>query len=478
MMEQWTTEKDVVGKPLPWPLQTTGLSDDEHAALKRLVGTWHGKLIRNKMRQEYYDRKNRLKDLGISIPPLLKVVETVSGWPAKAVDALAARSRFDGFTFAEEVDTPLAGVLRDNDFKSTYKQALRTALTHSCSFITISAGGKGEPDVLLSAYSALSAAALWDVRKKRISYGLTIIDVDHETERPVWMNLYTEEAVIELVFNGSVWQANRTVHAHGRPLMEPLVYSPSLERPFGRSRINRAVMSLADSAVRQALRSEVAAEFFTAPQRYLLGADEKDFDRDRWSTYIGNIFTAGRDENDNVPTYGQLPQGSMQPHIDYMRSLAAQFAGETNIPVSYLGIIHDNPASAQAMNAAAEELIIEAGDLNDDNTRSLRSIGLLVMAIATNRPLSGLTDAERSIMPKFMNPSRPSIVSQSDAIVKQVTAIPGLGSSQVALEELGYSEEQIVRIQADMLKGQALEALAKSGVGMPGMISENAANGD
>ena len=60
--------------------------------------------------------------------------------------------------------------------------------------------------------------------------------------------------------------------------MEPLVYRPSLDRPFGKSRITRAVMSITDSAVREALRTEVSAEFFTTPQKYLLGADEELFE--------------------------------------------------------------------------------------------------------------------------------------------------------------------------------------------------------
>lgn len=29
----------------------------------------------------------------------------------------------------------------------------------------------------------------------------------------------------------------------------------------------------------------------------------------------------------------------MQPHIDYMRSLAARFSGETNVPLSELGVV-------------------------------------------------------------------------------------------------------------------------------------------
>ena len=74
--------------------QVRGLPARETEMLRRLIKTWSGKLQRNKLRYNYYSYKNRLRDFGISIPDKLKDVETVVGWPAKAVDALAVRSLF------------------------------------------------------------------------------------------------------------------------------------------------------------------------------------------------------------------------------------------------------------------------------------------------------------------------------------------------------------------------------------------------
>jgi hypothetical protein len=152
---------------------------------------------------------------------------------------------------------------------------------------------------------------------------------------------------------------------------------------------------------------------------------------------------------------------TMQPLIDYMRQLAASFAGETNIPVSYLGIIHDNPASAEAMHAANEELIIEAQELNASNGAALRNVGLMATAIMEDVPLSDLTPEQRSILPRFRNPEQPSVVSSSDAIVKQAAAIPWIAETRVALEKLGYAEDEIVRMLADKRRGQGNAVLAR-----------------
>jgi hypothetical protein len=245
-------------------------------------------------------------------------------------------------------------------------------------------------------------------------------------------------------------------------------------------------MSITDSAVREALRTEIAAEFYTTPQKYLLGADDGLFGErilvggtdgqiegainaeprpsamihgSKWDAYLGNVLAISRDENGELPTFGQLPQMTMQPHMDYIRSLAARFAGETSIPVSSLGIIHDNPASAEAIYAAKEDLIIEAQELNATNGRALKNLALMVTSMLVGRSVDALSDDERAVMPRFRNPAMPSVVSQSDAVIKQVSALPWLAETSVVLEELGYTAEQITRLLSDKRRRRALETV-------------------
>ena len=441
-----------------------GLPVAETEMLNDLLAVWSRKLARNQRRVQYYMAKNGLRDLGISIPPSLTDVETVVGWPAKAVDALAVRSRFDGFTLDSGEDADLQAALDANRFKVVYRQAVTSELISSCAFMTVSAGASCEPPVIVSAYSALNAAALWDMRRKRIRCGMAVVDVDARPGReaePLWVNLYTDTDVWEIRKRGG-WRAERHPHSMGRPMMEPLVYRPTLDRPFGQSRISRAVMSITDSAVRTALRSEVAAEFFTAPQKYLLGADDDVFEKlSKWEAYIGNIFTVTKDEDGDVPKFGQLAQASMQPHTDYMRSLAARFSGETSIPVSELGVIHDNPASAEAIYAAKESLVIEAENLNETNGEALKAIGRMALATIRGVPLDGLDDDAKSVKPVWKNPAMPSIVSQADAMVKIISALPWVAESRVALEEFGFGEDKITRLMNDKRRAGARALLAQ-----------------
>ena len=91
-----------------------GLPEAELALLNDLVSVWRRKRRGNELKIRYYEMRNAVRDLGIAIPDPLKNRSLVVGWPAKAVDCLAIRSRFDGFTFGDNDDHGLKAVLDDN----------------------------------------------------------------------------------------------------------------------------------------------------------------------------------------------------------------------------------------------------------------------------------------------------------------------------------------------------------------------------
>ena len=440
-----------------------------------LCETYRSKLWRNRLRMAYYKLHRRPQDLGISVPPNLRDLEQAIGWPAKAVDALADRSQFDGFvTDDDETTSELQAIVATNGLKRLYRKAVKSELQMCCSFLTVTAGDReaGEPAAVISAHPADAAAAIWDDHARRIACGMAVVDRDRRSghgDEPTWVNVFTSDAVIRIRRGRAGWVAEYLPHSMGRPLMEPMAYDATLARPFGRSRITRAVMNLTDDAMRSSLRSEISAEFAATTQKYLLGADEDALgDRSKWDAYIGSIFSVSRDEMGEVPQFGQLTQPSMQPHIDYMRSLAARFSGETNVPMSDLGVVTDNPSSAEAIYAAKEPLVVDAQNLNADNGEALRDVALMALAVSRGTGFREQAEAGVTIQPKFRNPAMPSVVSQSDAMVKMISVLPWMAESDVALEELGFSDDQIQRLRSDRAKAtsRALVASATSGTGL------------
>lgn len=301
--------------------------------------------------------------------------------------------------------------------------------------------------MIVVTHSAEDGAAKWSERLGRISSGLVIMHYD-ASGAPDELALYTDEATYHVDGRDEL-HVERMAHRMGRPLMEALAYNPTESQPLGQSRITRSVRFITDSGVREALRTEISAEFFTSPQKYLLGVDSDPFENHtRWEAYIGNIFTVSQTEDGSTPTFGQLSQGSMQPHTDYMRALAARFSGETNVPVSQLGVIHDNPSSAEAITQANEPLIMEVTDLNEGNGEALVSIAKMALAIANDATLDAYDELQ--IAANFKNPLMPSIASQADAMVKIASVVPEFAATEVFWEQLGFGEDMRQKVVQQM----------------------------
>jgi hypothetical protein len=267
-----------------------------------------------------------------------------------------------------------------------------------------------------------------------------------------------------LTHDGHGWQAERMPHSMGRPMMEPLIYRPDVDKPFGRSRITPAVMTLTDDYLREMERIEVQSEFYTNPQRYASGLSQDQLEaivKDKWKYVSGSImgFTENPDTGGN-PVIGQFQQMTMNPHIDYINSLANQFSGATNIPVSDLGVVQSTYISAEAVQTAAANLCIDAESLNASNGAALEAIGMMALAVERNVSLDALTDGDRQAIAHFKDPRKPSLVAQADAMVKWASVDPDIVRTDYFREQMGVDRADIERINGDMERAAGLGFLA------------------
>jgi hypothetical protein len=445
------------------PTAVADATDAEVSAVRDLWKVWREKQPRNLLRSVYYDGKAPIRDLGIAIPPSMRNFSAVLGWPEKAVRQLAARNIFDGFVAPGQDDNPfdLGGVLEANRFDLELPQAIVSAYKHSCSFISTTLGDTtaGDPEVVIMARSAEWSAAIWDRTRRRVSSALAITDAT-DTGDPTDLILYLPDWVVTAERRSGKWRVvDRQPNPLGVVLIEPLTYDPQLDRPFGRSRITRAVMDITDRAARTVLRTEISAEFYASPQRYVLGADEEAWaDTNKWKAVMGRFLTLTKDEDGDTPQVGQFAQATMQPHFEMLRLLATQFAGETGVPVASLGVISDNPSSAEAIYAAKEDLIVEAQAAN-------RVLGASLARVAQRAVMlrDGLTEPTvelRRLQTRWADPAFTSPVSAGDALVKLNAVFPWLGESEVALEMAGFTAPQITRLLSDKRRAGSGDVLA------------------
>jgi len=360
----------------------------------------------------------------------------------------------------------LSSVLDLNRFDIELPQAIRSSMIHSVSFVSVTPGDEssGEPAVIIMPHSAQWSAATWDFRRRVLKGALVISSVD-DYGFPTMLTLFTPFETVTCM-KGGAWFVQDTVpHDLGHVPVAALPYRPEIDRPFGRSVVSRPVMSITDDAVRTVLRTEASAEFYSAPQLMLMGADESSFQDDSgnpipaWEMVIGRINAISKDEDGDVPTVQQISQQSVQPHIEQMRELASRFAGETNVPVSSLGVVTDNPSSAEAMHAAEKDLVIDCSAANRVYGAALKRVAQDVVMLRDHVELARMPELQR-LSVRWRNPAMPSVLDAGDAMLKIVQAIPWIANTTVALEEIGFTDEQIVRLLSQKRRSEAASTLS------------------
>ena len=452
------------------PGQVIGFPIEEVDNLQQLLNTYQYHLSKNVEKNKYYEGQISLNDvnLGIALPDGLRRLEIGCAWGAKSVDVLAARSMFDGFVGINGEDVEELDIITEaNDLIAEYMKAARDELKYGCTFATLSADKA--IGVKIRFHSPQTAAALWDGEKGRISCGFAIIDSVPDNDNtdnwsPSLVYYYTDRAVWALKREKSIWTATEYRHKMGRPLMEPLIWNATSNKPFGRSRIKEPIRRLIDGYVRTIANATIGLEFATSPQKYLLGVSDDQYDviiNQKFKQYVGNILASTTNpETGEKPTFGQLTQGNIGPHVEMIRILATQFSAATGLTVTDTGVVNDaNPTSSDAILAQSQTLVGMAEQLNVGNGDSLRTIALMALAIMKNVALSDLSAEQRAIVAHFKNPAMPSVAVTADAAIKIASAREGFASTDTFLEMIGFDKADIRRIKAQESRSRGLAVL-------------------
>jgi len=428
-------------------LRVENVSDSELGAIRELLSVWNGRRTKNLRRSLYHDSEQAFKDLGLTLPPQLKNAKFYLGWATMAVRKPAMRSQFEGLRLPGSEDPfELGEILAANNFALELGQGIVSAYKHGMSLVTVAKGVAGEAPVQIQGHSAESSAAVWDRRRRRVASALTISAMD--VDKPTEFIVYLPNVVLSCRRDAGKWVADRIPNPIGRTLARPLTNDPQLNKPFGRSRITNPVMALCDMAVRAYVRMEGNAEFYSSPQLAVLGmeadATEGLSESKKFKLAMDRLLALSRDADGNVPELKQLQQATMTPHSDMLRTVASAFSGETGIPLNSLGIIHDNPASAEAIRAAEHDLLIDATYHN----KFVHGTAVEDIAKLTVMVRDGLTEPPAEawkLSASFADPEFRSTSANADAYVKMAGANEDLKSSPVLLETV-FNDDQITRI--------------------------------
>ncbi|ROP45938.1 phage portal protein [Pseudokineococcus lusitanus] len=397
----------------------------------------------------YYEGTQRLEQMGIAVPPQLARFTTMVNWPRVTADSLNQRCGVRGFRLPGQTGTDgdLADVWQANDLDEESQQAHLDALVFGRSYAAVGTRHPDEPDAdlpLVTVESPLCMTHDVDPRTRRVTRALRKVrsgDVELAT-------LYLPDETIWLERSPRTrgWEEkDRDDHQLGVVPVVPLVNRPRLGNRYGVSEI-ADVISLTDAACRALTDAQLATEALAVPQKYVLGAAEKDFvdpqgrPVTKWESYFGAVWTLMNEK----ATVGSFPAADLKNFETIVNHYANLVSGVSGLPTRFYGQYTTNPPSEGSIVADETRLIQNAYRVHVQAGGFWESVMRLCM-----RLVYGEWDPDLKRMETlWRSPETPTRAQQADAVQKLATTVINgvpLVPLEMARESLGWSEADLAR---------------------------------
>ena len=375
------------------------------------------------LRYKFYDQKQCARDLGISTPDGLEWFTTINGWCTKAVDNLADRLQFDTF---DNDQFGFNDMFNQNNPDILFDDAILSSLISACSFVYVSRGedqltGKR---IRFQTIDGANATGIIDDFTKLLVEGYAVLDRDDKDVATRWAYfLPGRTEIYELGQDEPI--AVETFDSRYCALV-PIIYRPDAARPFGHSRISRACMDYAKSAMRTVKRSEISAEFYSFPQKYATGLSQDAELLDSWKGAMSAMLSFTKDDEGNSPTLGQFQAASFTPHLEQLKAIASMFAGETGLTLDDLGFVTSNPSSAEAIKAGHEGLRLAASKAQRCFSVGFKNVGYIGACVRDDQDYIRETLFEtKAVWRPTFEPDAAMLSSIGDGILKINQAVDG-----------------------------------------------------
>ncbi len=393
----------------------------------------------------YYEGKQPISYLPAELIRELgdRVRSVVVNWPELVVDSLEERLDVEGFRVAGgDTDERMWGFWQDNDLDEASQVAHLEALVAGRSFVIVGAGE--DRPVVSTVESAEQVGVDVDPRTRRVRSALKAWKDGNEAHATLYLPNSTHYLVGNAAFLDGEWtEYDRDEHDLGAVPVVPIVNRPRL-MSSGRSELE-SVAPLADAANKIATDMMVAAEFHAMPRRWVVGMGPEDFKDpegrplSKWSQVAGRVWAA----EDTEAKMGQFPEAQLSNFHQTIDTLAALVASIAGLPPHYLGKATDNPASADAIRSAEARLVKRA----ERRQRAFGGAWEQVMRLAARFESGEWDESLVRLETIWRDASTPTRAQAADAAVK--LHAEGIVPTSQTREDLGYTQEQIARMEAE-----------------------------
>lgn len=389
------------------------------------------------MRYKQYSMTYRDNERGITIPPEIRArYKSVLGWCAKGVDGLSDRLIFREFTNDE---FEVKEIFDENNPDVLFDSAILSALIASCSFIYLS---KGESDIpRLQVIEASNATGIIDPITGLLTEGYAVLRKKNDGKADIEAHFLPDRT--DYYYEGVIKSEDTVKNNVSYPLLVPIIHRADAVRPFGRSRISRAGIYYQSYAKRTLERADITAEFYSFPQKYVVGLSNDAEPMDNWKATVASMLTFTRSDGEADPKLGQFATPSMSPFTEQLRTAAAGFAGETGLTLDDLGFVSDNPSSVEAIKASHENLRLAGRKAQRSLGSGLLNVAFIAVCLRDNVPY--LRSQFNKMKPKWeplfeADASTLSLIG--DGAIKLNQAVPGYITGEFIRDFTGLSGDE------------------------------------
>ena len=421
--------------------------DTEHKKqVDFLLDRLRKKSVNVRIKYQYYNAENSYVDFGISVPVKMMNSKPGIGWASRAVNTLSDRVVFDGFAN----DTFRINELFDEiNAKRVLNKAKKDAHIAGVSFVAISETPNG---VALIPFTASEATGVIDDNTGLLSYGLAVLSwtgddalAQSSVSEPKDYVVFTPEATT-IYKNKKI--DSITKNPTGRTMLHALTHGATASQPLGRSRITKTVRRIIQEVARVKRRYEIAGEFYSTPQRYVLGTDQ-DFtqeQKNKLDSTIGKAWVFSKDDDGDKPEIGQLAQMSINQFEDNKKGLARDFCAETALTLRNLGYETANPTSAESLSAMSDDLLLEARASQDEMGEQIKQIAISIRLTLnkSDKVPEDLENIKAAWRPIF----QVDVGAAGDAVYKLIQAMPELAGSVQIYQMLGMGVREAESLKA------------------------------
>ena len=448
-----------------------GLTPAQGETVEELVSILTRMDGRNSTLDAYYDGSIVVPELGLTIDREdFKNARSAIAcyWPEKVVDALADRIRLRAVSDATDVGVAQA-IASANNVVEQYDGFLISKLKHGVMFATVGAGEGAGALPVIRFHTAKTAVAIpnEDMSYGVIGAGLAIarwgkINQHDKRRVPVAVNLYERDKTTVITRRDHRWAVSYDTPTVGEPMMYAFVHKRTGEKPFGKSRITPFVQGLTQSAVRVLWDAEVSAALYAMPKDAILGLSDDQYDSmlsNKQKAYMDTLLVATTNEEGGTPSLQRLTANSPEVYARQLTMLGSQLSGATGTPLNSLGIVQDNPSSAEAIQTSREDICLVAeNDITSDRA-SMRAVMRCAAAVSANTDLGGLPDSERDVRVAYSEPMLNSKAAMADFAAKVAAIRPSFGKTRVCARYLGFDEDTIDEMESEEARKAAREVI-------------------